>query len=373
MSVQNDGKIIIGGYFTTVQGTSRNLIARLNSDGSLDSSFDPGAGAEVLIAGGIDGNVDPFVFWTEIQPDGKILATGNFRNYNKDSSTGLVRINPDGSRDATFDVGGGLNSWGRVIALQPNGQILVGGWFTEYRGVGHNRLVRINQDGTTDSDFNPFYGDKTAVYSIVLLPDGKMITSGDSLNPDGLFHQNVVRLNYNGTVDSTWAGRTDDKTECLLLQDNGKLILTGYFATLNGVDRAKIGRLNEDGTFDSSFSTSVDNFIWTVAPGGPGKILISGGFLNVEGQSRSGVARLNLPEGTNGGIPAPRIFNVKINNGKLEMQVGTVAQHLYTLQYCNSAEGGRWSNAQSLNGTGGTITLSDPSPNNPRFYRIAVQ
>ena len=50
---------------------------------------------------------------------------------------------------------------------------------------------------------------------------------------------------------STWAGRTDDKTECLLLQDNGKLILTGYFATLNGVDRAKIGRLNEDGTFDS--------------------------------------------------------------------------------------------------------------------------
>ena len=93
----------------------------------------------------------------------------------------------------------------------------------------------------------------------------------------------------------------------------------------------------------------------------------------MEGQSRSGVARLNLPEGTNGGIPAPRIFNVKINNGKLEMQVGTVAQHLYTLQYCNSAEGGRWSNAQSLNGTGGTITLSDPSPNNPRFYRIAVQ
>src|SRR6185295_8780252 len=111
-----------------------------------------------------------------------------------------------GSRDTSFDVGGGLDSWGRVIKMLPNGQILLGGWFTSYHGQNHNRLVRINSDGTPDSNFNPF--------------------SGDSINPDGLFRQNVVVLNDDGSVDQSWAGRTNDKTESLLLQDDGKLILT---------------------------------------------------------------------------------------------------------------------------------------------------
>src|SRR5262249_19369486 len=82
MALQADGRIIIGGYFTTVEGTSRNLVARLNTNGSLDTSFDPGTGARGIIAGGIDGNIDPFVFWTAVQPDQKILITGNFTNYN---------------------------------------------------------------------------------------------------------------------------------------------------------------------------------------------------------------------------------------------------------------------------------------------------
>ncbi|HTG43757.1 MAG TPA: delta-60 repeat domain-containing protein, partial [Verrucomicrobiae bacterium] len=124
MALQADGKIIIGGYFTTVQGVPRNLVARLNSDGSLDPSFNPGLGARDIIAGGVDGNIDPFVFWVAVQPDGKILITGNFRSYDGASSTGLARINPDGSRDTSFNVGPGFDSWGRHILVLPNGQIL---------------------------------------------------------------------------------------------------------------------------------------------------------------------------------------------------------------------------------------------------------
>jgi uncharacterized delta-60 repeat protein len=373
MTVQPDGKIVIGGYFKAVEGVSRNLIARLNPDGSLDTSFDPGSGAQVLIAGGIDGNIDPFVFWTEVQPDGKILATGNFRNYNGESSMGIVRINPDGSRDTSFDVGGGLDSWGRVIKVLPNGQILLGGWFTSYHGQNRNRLVRINSDGTPDSNFNPFYGDKTAVYSIALRPDGKVITSGDSINPDGLFRQNVVVLNDDGSVDQSWAGRTNDKTESLLLQDDGKLILTGYFTLLDDVRRPNIGRLNADGTLDDSFSVSVDNFIWTVTPAGTGKILVSGGFFNVDGESRNGVARLNLPEGATPGIPAPRIFGIRRTQSTVEMSVNTILDRSYTLQYCNSTVERNWVSLPSVTGNGGSITLTDPSPQTPRFYRVAVQ
>ncbi len=373
MSVQPDGKIVIGGYFTAIENSSRNLIARLNQDGSLDSSFDPGSGAQVLIAAGIDGNVDPFVFWTEIQPDGKIVAVGNFRNYNGQSSTGIVRINADGSRDSTFDVGGGLDSWGRVIKLLANGQILVGGWFTSYHAQNHNRLVRINSDGTPDPNFLPIYGDKTAVYSIAVQPDGRLITSGHSENPDGLFLQDVVRLNLDGSMDKSWPGAANEKTESLLLQDDGKLVLGGYFSALDGVDRQKIGRLNADGTIDSSFSANIDNFVWTVASGGPGKILISGGFFTVDGQSRNGVARLNLPEGTNPGIPAPTIVGAKMNQGKLEVSVTTVSQHSYTLQYSTSMFQRNWVSLGGVSGNGGTVMLSDPTPESPRFYRIAVQ
>src|SRR5262249_22724106 len=121
-----------------------NLIARLNADGSLDTTFDPGAGCETAIAAGIDGNADPFVMWCEVLPDGKIMAVGNFKNYNGASSSGIASINSNGSRDTAFNVGGGLDSWGRVIKPLSNGQILIGGWFQNYNGHSANRLARIN-------------------------------------------------------------------------------------------------------------------------------------------------------------------------------------------------------------------------------------
>src|SRR4029079_466974 len=73
MALQGDGKIVIGGYFKQVAGAPRSLVARLNSNGSLDPSFDPGSGATNIIAGGVDGNIDPFIFWLAVQPDGKIV------------------------------------------------------------------------------------------------------------------------------------------------------------------------------------------------------------------------------------------------------------------------------------------------------------
>src|SRR5436190_12803461 len=82
IALQPDGKMVIGGFFSSVEAQSRNLIARLNSDGSLDYSFDPGSGASGTLGTAINGNPSPFIFYTALQPDGKILITGNFTNYN---------------------------------------------------------------------------------------------------------------------------------------------------------------------------------------------------------------------------------------------------------------------------------------------------
>lgn len=292
MAVQADGKIVIGGYFTTVQGQPRNRIARLNSNGSLDTSFDPGLGAQDIIGAGIDGNVDPFVFWVAVQPDGKILATGNFRNYDGASSTGIVRINPDGSRDTSFNVGGGLDSWGRHITIAPNGQILVSGWMTSYNGRSFNRIVRMNADGSPDASFTPYFGDRTAIYCTALLGDGRIIATGHSLNYEGLFLREMARLNSNGTIDESFVGFTNEKTESAVIQSDGKVIVGGNFTAANNQSRTRLARFNPDGTLDGQFFANIDNFVWSVAKQNDGKVLIAGGFNTVDGVSRVGVARI---------------------------------------------------------------------------------
>ncbi|MGZ8919561.1 MAG: chitobiase/beta-hexosaminidase C-terminal domain-containing protein [Limisphaerales bacterium] len=302
MAVQADGKIVIGGYFTTVQGQSRNRIARLNLDGSLDTSFNPGSGAQDIIGAGIDGNIDPFVFWVAVQPDGKILATGNFRNYDGASSTGIVRINSNGSRDTSFNVGSGLDSWGRHITVAPNGQILVSGWMTSYSGRSFNRIVRMNADGSPDTSFTPFFGDRTAIYCTALLDDGRIIATGHSLNYEGLFLREMARLNPNGTIDESFVGFTNEKTESAVIQSDGKVIVGGNFTAANNQTRTRIARFNPDGTLDTGFSANIDNFVWSVAKQTDGKVMIAGGFNTVDGVSRVGVARILTGAG---GTPPP--------------------------------------------------------------------
>lgn len=373
-SVQTDGKIVIGGFFTTVAGQPRNRIARLNADGSLDTTFNVGSGIETIIAAGIDGNIDPFVFWTELQPDGKIIATGNFRTYNGESSQGLVRINPNGTRDTTFNVGNGLNSWGRTIRVLGNNQILVGGWFTEYNAQGANRLVRINPDGSRDTTMNAFYGDKTAVYAIAVQSDGKMITSGHSLNEEGLFDRCIVRLNTNGTVDPTWVGSSNDKTESLLLMRDGRLIAAGYFNQLNGQRRTALGRYNANGSVEQNLLAEIDNYVWTVAIGRNAKIYISGGFTRVDATTMPGVARLSLPEGSvPGGTPtAPNMVLPRVVNNRFQVTVASESGFTYVLQHRSPAST-TWTSLAGVSGSGSAITLTDPMPQSPRLYRVEVR
>ncbi len=375
MAVQSDGKVVIGGYFERVNDIPRSLIARLNPDGAIDTSFDPGTGATDIIAGGIDGNVTPFVFWLDLLPDGKILITGNFRNYNGESSTGLARLNADGTRDTSFQMGSGLDSWGRVIKLAANGQIYIGGWFTSYNGNNANRLVRINTDGTFDSTFMPYYGDATAVYSIVELADGKLITAGHAKDADSPFKE-VDRLNTNGSVDIAWQGSTNEKTETALLSRNGKLLLGGYFNEADGSPRSGIARLNEDGTLDDDFFAQIDNFVWTIASAQNDKIYISGGFTLVDGQPRSGVARLVLPEST-GPIStppptAPRIVDVHVQDYKFRGTLATTPGYTYTVLGAGNLSG-PWSSLLSVKALETSLDFEDHTLLTNRFYRVEVQ
>jgi uncharacterized delta-60 repeat protein len=370
MVVQPDGKIVIAGEFSSVEGVPRNLIARLNSDGSLDQSFDPGTGLETMIAPDIYNNPIPFVIWTDLQPDGKILALGNFKTYNGFPSQAIVRINPDGSRDTNFNVGTGFDSWARSTVILRNKQILVTGWFNTYKGQTYNRLIRLNEDGSIDPTLNAFYGTRTSVYSAVTVADGKLITAGHSLNEQGLFNREIVRLNPDGSVDESWPGRTNEKTECLLQQDDGKVIAVGYFTTANYEPRLRTARFNADGTLDPTFIANANGLVWTVAPARDQRILICGQFSAVNGVPAGNVARINLPERA---IDADVHMEAQLIEGKVRCTVETRIGKAYVLEYKTGVDLSTWTELAPITGTGGVVTLAEEIPNQERFYRVEVR
>jgi uncharacterized delta-60 repeat protein len=148
IAVQGDGKILVGGTFTSYNGTSRNRIGRLNSDGSLDTGFSIGTGFPTNAVNSIAVQGD----------DGKILVGGSFTSYNGTTRNRIARLNSDGSFDTGFSIGTGFNSAVNSIAVQgDDGKILVGGTFTSYNGGAagsSNRIARLNSDGTLDSGFS---------------------------------------------------------------------------------------------------------------------------------------------------------------------------------------------------------------------------
>jgi uncharacterized delta-60 repeat protein len=304
MALQPDGKIVIGGAFSQVGGASRNLIARLNSDGSLDSTFNPGLGLQEKLVPP-DPN-PPFVFWLALQADGKILCTGSFAKFNGEPAGGLVRLNADGTRDTSFNIGSGFDSWGRSVSVQPNGQIMFTGWFVNYNGFSCNRMVLVNPNGTPDSSFLPFFGDKTSVYSSALLPDGKRIVSGHTKN-DQAFLRKIARLNPDGSIDSSFVGNTNDRTEYVMVQADGKILASGWFSSADGVARQRLARFNPDGTLDPDFWADFTDFVWTMAVDSKGRLLAAGAFDHVNGVPRQGIVRLlaNIPTGPGVISPPP--------------------------------------------------------------------
>src|SRR6266487_2770355 len=204
--IQNDGRIIIGGEFYNYDGVSRNRIARLQPDGLLDESFNSGTG----LAGTHSDEIYTTVYAIAVQADGKIIVGGNFTDYNGTSRNNIARLNADGSLDAGFNPGTGIDetySTVYAIAIQTGGKIIVGGSFTDYNGAPRNNIVRLNSDGSLDTGFNPGTGIDggyytTTVYAIAIQTDGKIIVGGSFTDYNGTSRNNIVRLNSDGSLDA---------------------------------------------------------------------------------------------------------------------------------------------------------------------------
>ncbi|HWP56000.1 MAG TPA: hypothetical protein VN476_17850, partial [Pyrinomonadaceae bacterium] len=286
-ALQSDGKIVIGGRFTTINGTTRNHIARINSDGTLDASF--------LAAGsGINGDV----FSLALQTDGKTLIGGFFTSVNGTARNGIARLNSDGTNDASFlATGSGVNNSVFAVAVQSDDRVVIGGLFTNVNGIERNGAARLNPDGNLDMSFLAAgSGANAPLYAIALQSDGKIVIGGAFTNFSGTARDGIERLNANGSVDTSFlvsGSGANNIVRCLALQSDGKILLGGAFTTVNGTVRTGIARLDNVGNLDNAGTGVARNDVTAVALQSDGRILIGGSFTTFSGTARNRIARLN--------------------------------------------------------------------------------
>ncbi len=277
ISVQTDGKILLGGAFTTLQpngatvATTRNRIARVNADGTLDLTFNPDADSIVnVVAAQPDGTIIAGGFFTSLQPNASLLVGGAFNNIGGVPSRNLALLNDDGTVGGAFQP----NPNGAVNALlaQPDGRTVVGGAFTNFAGATRNRLARLNADNTLDPAFNP--GANGPVNALALQSDGKIVVGGVFTTIGGQTRNTLARLNADGTVDASFTSAPFFGVTGIVVQPDGHLLVAG---SGSGVP-TRLLRLNADGSLDASFNSAVTTSINSFALQADGRIIVGGSF-----------------------------------------------------------------------------------------------
>ena len=308
-AIQTDGKILIGGEFNNVDGQSRNYIARLNADGSLEdtTTFNPGTGP------------NSGLFCVGAQDDRKILLGGVFNSVNGQTRNSIARLNADGSVESTgtFNAGSGLYPSFYGLAVQADGKIVIAGAsFTSVNGQPRNRIARLNADGSVESTatFKIGTGANGPVFCVAVQSDGKILLGGRFTSVNGQPRTNIARLNADGSVENTatfnpGTGANDD-IYCMTTQPDGKILIGGEFTTVNGQSRNRIARLNADGSMESttpfnSGSGAGGGYVASMVVQTDGKVLLGGAFTNVNGQPHNRIARLNA----DGSVESTTTFN----------------------------------------------------------------
>lgn len=281
--VQLDGKFIVA--VTNYSSVPVTSLVRMDGN-QRDESF---------LSGAFNGLIKDFL----IQPDGKIVVVGAFTSYEGSPAKFIVRLNADGTRDQTFDIGTSFSitqfstyTWAEVVEIQTDGKLLVGGDdIVSYNGHASESLVRINPDGSPDTTF---VYDPTAynlgVHSLAIQTDGKILVGNSG---------RLYRTLANGTLDPTWVLNSPQaleptfsgtysqkKIKSIAVLPDGKIMVGGVFEEAFGsTSRRDLVRLNPDGSLDGSFYAwgfkTVTNYrdgVTSIVPLPDGKIIIGGDF-----------------------------------------------------------------------------------------------
>ncbi len=259
-----DGSLIIAGAFATYQGVARSSIARVLTNGLLDTTYAASLPQSSLLS-------------AALQPDGKLVAVGTFNTANGRPFRSLVRFNTDGSLDESFTTGTNISAWPRVVTIQPDSKILLTGGSFRQGTLRRDEAYRVNSDGSLDQSFDT-RGTVFLPDALDLLPDASILFGSITL----------VHSFPDGTLDSSY------NSQVLLKQ---KVLPDGRTLGLTAEHRAVL--LRSDGTPISDFQLDLDlPSLQAVAPGPDGKLYIGGGFTQLNGFRVPSVARIFLDDRT---------------------------------------------------------------------------
>jgi uncharacterized delta-60 repeat protein len=418
--LQTNGQILIGGEFTSYNDTNRVNVARVNTNGSLDGSFDPSDAF---------GGDFPVVNALALQPNGQLLAGGSFSNA---STMNLCRINTNASLDTNFTAS--PNDVVNALVVQTNGSVVIGGVFTRVNNRPLAGLARVASNGNVDQSFTPnLSGGSAIAYALALQTDGKILVAGSFTSIGGSPRTNIARLNVDGSLDAgfkpiTVSGDSNSPTNpgvctCVAMDNLGRVLVGGVFASVNGLARTNLARFNSDGSLDMNFNptASTDGTLWSIALESLGKILIAGEFNMVNGMTNNYVAKLNddgtLDPSFNTGVgpdyivysvalqsdgkivaggefsdigtnylsgigrlqnvqtvSPPHLINPIYSNGVFRASVPAYIGKTYILQFKNNASDAGWSPLPGVPGDGTLKTMLDSSATVARrFYRVEAQ
>jgi uncharacterized delta-60 repeat protein len=292
-----DGRMVIGGIFNLGSTNQSYCLARLNNDGSIDATFAPVTG------------IGAAIFSMALQSDGKIVAGGSFDTLNGVDIVNLARFNTDGSVDTTFNLAEGndntgFNGYVNAVAVLPDGKILAGGGFDSFSGISANRIARLTADGSFDTTFNIGTGADDEIWSLYIKPDGKVLIGGGFTTFNGTAASGLGCLNANGTLDTTFnpgGSGAAGAVYAIDVDEQGRILIGGAFTSYNSQLRSNFARINSDGTLDDNFNRYLPDVSYpngfsaglrSIALQPDGKILIGGLFNTYKNTTNPNITRL---------------------------------------------------------------------------------
>ncbi|MDB6033881.1 MAG: hypothetical protein JWM16_4219 [Verrucomicrobiales bacterium] len=380
IAVQADQKTLIGGSFTAYNAAARRGVARINNDGSLDTSFDPGPGANGVVT-----DVAAYAASFGDTNFGKTIVVGGFSSFGNISRPGVVRLNANGSVDPSFNPGAGADGIVRAVAVLDSGRVYVAGDFTSFNGIYRPGIVRLLPDGSVDPAFDTGAGADGSIWALAIeggsgglilhaeqsglgpaefrtnintgatsgivritfepqcVPDALRIYHGPNLIFDSGLTNNyggdASCSNFLGPLQYLVHYGSGPYTNLTLVVNEGggdpgtiwsldvevmnansgnKLYVGGEFARFGDVNRNGIARLDETGAVDPDFDpgAGLNGPVYALAVQSDSKVLAGGAFTRADILQISHLVRFNHDGSTDqsfaGASPNEAVFAIKL-------------------------------------------------------------
>ncbi|MBK8228372.1 MAG: delta-60 repeat domain-containing protein [Flavobacteriales bacterium] len=268
---RSDGRLFVGGRFGTFDGCLDGRIVRLLPEGQLDVGFNPGTG----VSGG--------VVSVSAEADGRVLLAGDICMVNGQVRKRMARLYADGSLDATFNPGAGPDGFIFPMERFGDGRWFVGGTFGHFDGYERRHIALLEQDGALDQSFNPMEGatgPDAGVLALCMQPGQGLIAGGFFTGFGGFQRGGIVRLFMDGSVDASFAEQAGFSGYVVAIERlaSGHLLVGGAFDSYDGIPRNSLAKLDPNGDLDLSFNPELNpgDMVMCLAEQSDGAILVGG-------------------------------------------------------------------------------------------------